>query len=324
MRKNTRAKIVFLDAETGDCGDLDLRRLKALGDVKIFPKTSASQIISRSRQAEIIITNKCPLGAKEFENLPKLKLIAVTATGYNNIHVEAARKQGIAVANVAGYSTASVAAHAFLFILAFAHRFQEHQEAAMRRWKSSSLFAILDYPFSSLSGKTLGIVGYGSIGRRVAKIAQSFGMKVLIAKIPGRKYAVSVKRLSLMQLLEKSDYVCLHSALSAQTHAIINAKSLAKMKKSAFLLNLSRGPLVDESAVAKALLKNKIAGYASDVMVQEPPPLKHPFWNPRLKNKILLTPHIAWASHESRQLLMDEVCLNIEALLKSRKRNRVV
>lgn len=324
MNKNSRVKIVFLDAETGDCGDLDLHRLKALGEVKLYPRSNQAQILSRAENAEIIITNKCPLGESEFKALPQLKLIAVTATGYNNIHVESARKRGIAVANVAGYSTESVAAHAFLFILAFAHRLQEHHEAATRRWKSSSLFAILDHPFSSLTGKTLGIVGYGSIGKRVARLAKSFGMKVLVAKIPGRKYAASEKRLSLPQLLQKSDYVCLHSALSPQTHAMINAQSLAKMKKSAFLLNLSRGPLVDEAAVAKALLENKIAGYASDVMVQEPPPRKHPFWDPRLKNKILLTPHIAWASRESRQLLMDEVCLNIEAFLKGRKRNRVV
>lgn len=324
MRKNTRPKIVFLDAGSVDCGDLDLRCLKALGDVKMFPKTSASQIISRSRQAEIIITNKCPLGAKEFEKLPKLKLIAVTATGYNNIDIAAARKYQMAVANVAGYSTQSVAEHAMLFILSFAHRLLEHHQAASQDWKSSPIFAILDYPFSNLEGKFLGLIGYGSIGKRVEKLAKAFGMKVLVARLPGRKYSQTMPRLSLQKVLEKSDYISLHSALTPQTHSLMNAQSLKRMKKTAYLINLARGPLVDESAVARALLKNEIAGYATDVMVQEPPPAKHPFWNPKLKDKILLSPHIAWASRESRQLLMDEACLNIEAFLKGKKRSRVL
>ncbi len=324
MRKNTRPKIVFLDAETGDCGDLDLRRLKALGDVKMFARTPLSQIVSRSRDAEIIITNKCPLGNKELGNLPGLRLIAVTATGYNNIDIAAAQKYQVGVANVAGYSTQSVAEHALLFILSFSHRLLEHHQAARERWKSSPLFAILDYPFSNLEGKVLGLIGYGSIGKRVEKLAKAFGMKVLVAQLPGRKYSQAKPRLSLEKVLEKSDYVSLHSALSPQTHSLMNAQNLKRMKKTAYLINLARGLLVDENAVAQALLKNEIAGYATDVMIQEPPPQKHPFWNPKLKDKILLSPHIAWASRESRQILMDEVCRNIEAFLKGKKRNRVL
>lgn len=302
---------------------MDWKALRSLGELKLYPLSSAAQITARCRGADILITNKCRLGEGEFAKLPDLKLIAITATGYNNIDVEAARKRGIAVANVAGYSTASVVEHAILFLLAFAHRLLEHQDAGLQRWKSSPFFAILDHPFSDLQGKTLGIIGYGTIGKRVANIARALGMRVLVAELPGRRYPNSERRVLFRSLLQASDYVSLHSALSPDTQHLLNAQSLKWMKKTAYLVNLARGPLVDEAAVAKALLAGKLAGYASDVMEQEPPPENHAFWDPKLKNKLLLTPHIAWASRESRQRLMGEVCANIEAFLRGKKRNRI-
>ncbi len=317
-------KIVFLDTATVDRQDLELGDFLSLGQVTCYPQTIPSQIISRCKKADIIVTNKCILSEKELGALPNLRFIAVTATGYNNIDGIAAKKKGIGLSNVAGYSTSTVVEQALLFLLAFSHRFLEHREAAFGRWNRSKLYAILDYSYSELDGKTLGIIGYGTIGRKLAGLAQALGMRVLIARLPGRKYSSSLRRHSLREVLEKSDYVSLHTALHANTHKIINEKSLRFLKPSAYLLNLSRGPLVDEKAIAKALLRNKLAGYASDVMEQEPPPLKHPFWNSKLKDKLILTPHIAWASREARQRLMDEVTKNIEAFLKGKKRNRVV
>lgn len=324
MRKNARLKIVFLDAATVDRKDLGLQDFEKLGNVKFFPRTNASQIISRCRGAEIIVSNKCVLGESEFRQLPGLRLIVVMATGYNNIDIQAAKRHGIAVCNVAAYSTVTVVEHTLLFLLSFSHRMIEHSQAAKLKWSRSSIFAVLDYPFSDLEGKTLGIVGYGTIGKRVANLAKCFGMNVLIAAMPGRVYPKSQKRRPLKTVFAQSDFISLHSALNKQTRHLINADTLKIMKKTACLLNLARGPLVDEHAIAHALLRGDIAGYASDVMEQEPPPRKHPFWNPKLKNKVLLTPHVAWASRESRQRLVDESVKNMREFLMGKKRNRVV
>ena len=324
MKMQKKPKIVFLDTATVDRQDLDLGDFLSLGQVTCYPRTTPSQIISRCKKATLVVTNKCVLGEKELAALPDLRLIAVTATGYNNIDTFAAKKKKIAVANVAGYSTVTVAEHTILFLLALSHRLLKHDGAAKRAWSSSLTYAILDYPYLELAGKTLGVIGYGNIGRKVKKLAEALGMKVLVAKLPARTYPKSSKRTSLAEIFRKSDYITLHSALSPYTRHLIDTKALSVFKKTAYLLNLSRGPLVDEKAVARALLKNKLAGYATDVMETEPPPLKHPFWNLKLKDKIILTPHIAWASREARQRLMNEVTKNIQAFLNGKKRNRVV
>lgn len=324
MKQSSSPKIVFLDASTVDRQDLGLREFLKLGKVTFYPQSRPGQIVSRCKNADVVVSNKCVLGEKELFQLPRLKLIAVMATGYNNIDVADARKRGIAVCNVAGYSTSTVVEHTFLFLLAFSHRLLEHDRVAKSKWSRSPIFAILDYPFSDLEGKTLGIVGFGNIGKRVARLAKEFGMNVLVAAIPGKKYPATQKRSPLKKMLAQSDFVTLHSTLTPQTKHLINSSTLKQMKKTAYLLNLARGPLVDEQAVADALLKGRIAGYASDVMEQEPPPHKHPFWNPKLKDKIILTPHIAWASRESRQRLVDESIKNIRAFFSGKKRNRVV
>lgn len=316
--------IIFLDAGTMSLKKLNLSKLKLCGKIIFYQKTSPRVILSRCRNAEIVITNKNIFDRDLLEKLPKLKLIALSATGYNNIDIQAAKEKKILVANVKGYSTSTVVEHTFLFLLAFSHRFIEHQEASMKgEWSRSSYYTLLKFPFHDLDGKTLGIIGYGTIGKKVADLAKKFGMKILIATIPGRKYSKNEKRVSLDELLKKSDFISIHSALNSQTFHLINPTRISKMKKTAYLLNLARGDLIDEKAVLDGLKKNKIAGYATDLMSQEPPEANHPFFQKSLRNKILMTPHIAWASHESQQRLIDEVAENILAFQRGKKRNQI-
>lgn len=316
--------VVFLDAGTVDLGDIGVSPLRRLGSYRAFADTPPSQIVSRSRLADVIITNKCVLGAREIAALPRLKLVAVAATGVNNVDLAAARRRRVAVANVAGYSTATVAEHALLFLLACSHRLREHHEAAWSEWSRSGRFALLDHPYADLGGKTLGVLGYGAIGQRVARLAGAFGMKIAIARLPGRHYPATPKRRSLKEVLRSSDFVSLHCPLTAATRHLINGTTIRWMRPDAFLLNLSRGAVVSEEDVAQALLKGRLAGYATDVLSPEPPPQNHPLLDRRLREKILMTPHVAWASRESRQRLVDEIARNIRAFQNGRKRNRIV
>lgn len=317
-------KIVFLDASTVDLGDVDVTPLKKTGSYRSYPDSSALQIVPKARGADVVVTNKCVLGRKEIELLKGLKLICVAATGVNNIDLEAARRRGVVVTNVAGYSTTTVAEHAVLFLLALSHRLMEHHESALSRWSGSGRFALLDHAFSDLKGKTLGILGYGHIGRRVARVAQALGMKIQIARLPGRRYTKKQKRLSLEQVLATSDFVTLHCPLNPSTRHLINRETLRRMKPTACLLNLARGPIVNEKDLAQALLGGRLAGYATDVLGREPPPKNHPLLQRRLRKKVIMTPHVAWASRESRQRLIDEIASNIRAFQKGGRRNRVV
>ncbi len=322
MGKNL--SIAFLDRSTVDLGDVDLSLIRKQGIFKAYDLTEADELVRRSQEADVILTNKCVFGARELESLPNLKLICLAATGTNNIDLAAAKRLGIAVANVAGYSTTTVAEATLLFILSLGHRLPENQRAASDgSWARSSSFAVLDFPFGDIEGKALGIIGYGAIGRRVAKLACAFGMKVLIAKLPGRKYGKSPGRLSLEVVLRKSDFVSLHCPLSEMTRNLINKDRLSLMKKTACLINMARGPVVDDEAVARALRKKTIAGFAADVLTHEPPPADHPFFAADIRDKILLTPHVAWASRESRQCLVDEMGRNIDAFRRGKQRNRV-
>jgi len=318
-------KIFFLDSPTVDLGDLELKTLRKIGDYKAYSLRSEDPLPAETAAAEVVISNKYPLGERQFQAMPHLKLIAVAATGVNNVDLEAARSRSIAVANAVGYSTTTVVEHALLFLLACAHRLRPHLSSVdSGEWSRSPYFADLNYPYSDLSGKTLGIVGLGTIGKKVAALAKGLGMKVLIAKLPGRKYPSGAARLPLKAVLQKSDFVSLHCPLSPLTTALIDAEKLGWMRPSAYLLNLARGPIVQESAVADALRSGKLAGYASDVMTQETPPADHPLLAPDIREKILITPHIAWASRESRQRLIDEIAENIRFFLGGKKLNRIV
>lgn len=330
VKKNP--KIVFLDAASLDLGDLDMSPVFQLGSYRALPRSAPGKLPKPAQEADILLTNKVELGEAELAALPQLKLICVTATGVNNIDLPAAQACGIAVCNVAGYSTPSVVEHALMMLLSFSHRLLEHDGACKSgAWSRSPLFTLLDYPFAELRSKTLGIIGYGHIGRQVGRIAKAFGMQVIVAKLPGRNYAAkkekknaSVKRVPLSLLLRQSDFVSLHCALSDKTKHLMNAQSLALMKPSAYLINMARGPIVEEQAVAEALNKNRLAGYGTDVTATEPIPKNHPFLKKTMKHKVILTPHVAWASRESRQRLVDELGKNIAAFLKGKKRNRLV
>jgi len=321
----SKLKIVFLDAATLDLGDVDFRSLYRQGDFQPVSRCRSGRIPARLRDAQILISNKVPLKNKELPLFPNLKLVCVAATGVNNVDLRAAKKLGVGVCNVAGYSTTTVVEHTLMFLLTFSHRFMEHYQAVKeKKWSRSPLFTLLDYPFEDLEGKTLGILGYGHIGRRVAKLARALGMRVLKGKISGRQYPRSQGRVGLQELLRKSDFVSLNCPLSPLTQGLIHKKNLRLMKPSAYLINTARGPVVVEEDVVQALKNNRLAGYAADVTTQEPIPKGHPFLQKALKHKVILTPHIAWASRESRQRMIEEIAANIAAFKKGQRRNRVV
>ncbi len=312
--KLKKPSLVFLDSGTLDYGDISLSGLKKLGNFKAYFHTKPSQVVSRAKGAEIIIVNKCTLDAEKINALPGVRCIAVAATGVNNVDLEAAKKRGIAVTNVAGYSTESVAQCTLSFLLALAGRLLEHNQSAHSgKWSCSPFFVLPDYPYRNVSGKILGIIGYGSIGKRVAEMAQVFGMKIMIARIPGRSYR-GAGRFSIDETARKSDFLTIHAPLSPLTRNLISEGILRKMKKTAYIMNMARGGIVDEKALKRALEKGWIAGAALDVLAQEPPPAKHPLLG--VKN-LILTPHVAWASLESRENLVREIILNLKIFLRA-------
>ncbi len=325
MGKSRQPSICFLDAATVDLGDINLDSLKRAGRYRGFYSGSREAVLQKSGSAQILISNKFYLGKAEFQRHPELRLICIAATGTNNVDLQAAARRGIAVCNVAGYSTPTVVEHTWMFLLALGHRLLEHHRSVEQGdWSRSPSFALLDFPYCDLEGKTLGILGYGTIGKRVGRIARVFGMKVLAARLPGRGYPKSDRRPNLRTVLRRSDFVSLHCRLSPQTEQLINRNTLGWMKRGACLLNLSRGPVVDEAAVARALKSGSLAGYAADVLSREPPPKNHPLFAAAPRDKVLFTPHIAWASRESRQRLIDDIAKNIASFQRGKRRNRLI
>lgn len=324
--RDEKMKVVFLDEKSVNWqDDVDLQALKKSAMYKSYSQTVVKDIVKRAKSAEVVITNKVPLRENEILQLKNLKMICVAATGYNHIDIKAAKKHGVAVAHVRGYATTSVAEQALLFILNFFHRFLEHDKAVKEKlWQKSLVFCETRYPYQEAKGKTLGIIGYGQIGKAIAKRAKAFGMNVLIAKLPGRKYEEKNNRVSLYRVLKKSDVISLSCPLTEQTRHLINEKNIQQIKPDALLINLARGAVVDEEAVVWALEKNIFKLYATDVFSQEPPPPNHPLLNKRLQTKVLFSPHIAWGSLEARQRLVDEMTKNIIAFQKGKKRNRIV
>jgi glycerate dehydrogenase len=320
--KNPR--IAFLDESTLNFGDLDDSKLKKFPHYQSFATTTPEELLAHASEAHVLLTNKVVLNADTLQKLPALKLISVTATGVNNVDVGAAKALGITVCNVPHYSTTSVAEQTLLFLLSLSRRHVEHHMSAIHgEWSHSPIFCVSRYPFHDLHGKTLGILGYGAIGKRVASLAKAFGMKILIGKIPGRKYAAFPKRVSLEGLFEKSDFVTLHCPLTPETEHLIDLPVLQKMKPTASLINLARGPIVDENDIVRALQMGVFHSYATDVLSVEPPPANHLFFCETLKNKILFSPHVAWASRESRQNLLNIASENISNFFKGKPKNRV-
>jgi glycerate dehydrogenase len=308
-------KVVFLDRETLGEG-IDLSGLISLGEYREYPLTSKDEVFDRVREAEIIITNKVYFGKQQLDAAPKLKLICLSATGYNNVDLEEAKKRGIIVANVKDYSTESVAQTVFAYIFAFENRVKDYDdEVKTGTWARSPYFTFYKYDFEELRTKTIGIIGYGNIGKRVSEIAKAFGMKVMIAKSNPNKNYNDENRKNINEVLEKSDIITVHTPLNDSTKGLISRKELNIMKKNSIIINTARGGIVDEEALYEALLKKDIKGAACDVLTEEPPKSGNKLMN---LDNIIITPHVAWASIQSRQTLVEGIVKNIEKYLQGK------
>lgn len=316
-------KIIILDGYTLNPGDLSWDELETLGKLEVFDRTPAEKVLERCKDAEVIFTNKTPLNADVIRQLDKLKYIGVLATGYNVVDVNQARQQGILVANVPGYGTDSVAQFTMALLLELCHHVQRHSDSVKNgKWAKSADFCFWDYPLIELAGKTMGIIGFGDIGRKVADIAAAFGMHVVATSRTqtNQSHRLNFQWVDLDALLEMSDVVSIHCPLFPETMGLINETTLGKMKRSAFLLNTSRGPIVVDKDLDDALKNGIIAGAAIDVLSIEPPLADNPLYE---AEQCLITPHIAWASKEARQRLMSTAVENLAAFLAGRPLNIV-
>lgn len=306
-------KIIAADGFALNPGDLDWAKIETLGDLRVFDRSSKEDIISRCSGADIVLTNKVVFNRETLKALPDLKLIAVLATGYNIIDIQAAKEQGITVCNVPDYGSASVAQHTFALILELANRVGMHSDSVHKgEWVKSKDFSYSLTPLIELQGKTLGIVGFGTIGRKTAVIARAFGMNVLY-HTPSVKDTDLADYRQLKELFSESDIVTLHLPLKDSNKKFVNRQLLSAMKDSAFLINTSRGPLIDEADLAEALNKGIIAGAAVDVLSEEPPPSSNPLLSAR---NCIITPHNAWMSAEARTRIIEITAENIRSFLK--------
>ncbi|MBQ3518395.1 MAG: D-2-hydroxyacid dehydrogenase [Clostridia bacterium] len=307
-------KAVILDGFCENPGDLSWDAAKELCDFTIYDRTAPEDVLSRAAGAEIVVVNKVALTREIIEQLPDLRFVAILATGYNIIDTECCAERGIPVANIPAYSTDSVAQYVFSFILAHASRVAEHSAAVHDgAWTACPDFTFRVAPICEIAGKTLGIVGYGKIGQKVAAIGRAFGMNILANTAHPEKYAgEDVSFVDLDTLAGESDFISLHCPLTKDTNCLVNAEFLGKMKENAFLANTSRGPVVDEQALADALNNGSIAGAGVDVLSTEPPKAENPLLSAK---NCFITPHIAWAPLETRQRLMDIFVENIRAFI---------
>ena len=318
---------VTLDLTSIDGGDLDLSPLEAACEAwRHHPATAAADTAARLAGARVAVTNKVVIGAAEMDAAPGLALICIAATGTNNVDLEAARARGIAVTNVTGYATPSVVQHVMALMLVWATRLWDQQRAVRSGlWSASDHFCLLPRDFGAtvreLAGLRLGIVGYGTLGRAVARAAEAFGMEVLVAQRPGGP--AQPGRMPLAELLARVDVLSLHCPLTDETRGLIGAAELARMRPHALLINTARGGIVDEPALADALRAGTLGAAAVDTLSVEPPPPDHPLLAADIPN-LVLTPHAAWASRESRQRLIGEVAANITAFAAGQRRNRLV
>lgn len=315
-------KIVVLDGHTLNPGDLSWKDLHALGDVQIFDFTHSGEVAGRAAGAHIILVNKAVIGLSEIAALPDLQCIVVTATGYNNIDVASARARNIAVCNAVGYSTEAVVQHVFALLLELTNAAGAHSRSVHAGdWARQAHFSYTLHPIEELTGKTMGIYGFGNIGRRVGEVAQAFGMQVIAShKHPERDARPGVRFVSLEELFALSDIVSLHAPLSAANAGIVNTALLEKMKPSALLINTGRGGLINEPDLRRALEKGFLAGAALDVLSTEPPPPDHPLIG---APNCIITPHVAWASVQARRRLMDISVRNVKAFLEGNPQNVV-
>lgn len=315
-------KIVVLDGET--LGSIDIERLKELGEVFYYDHTEYSEVKDRVKKANIILTNKVILDRRNLNEAENLEFIAEMATGFNNIDIEYAKERGIAVSNVAGYSTNAVVQHTFAATLSLLDEvFYYDSYVKEGKYSKSNLFTCLDKPYYEIEGKTWGIIGLGAIGKKVAKIADAFGAKVIYYSTSGSNYNKNFTKVEFEELLKTSDIISIHAPLNENTMSLINYEALSKMKKSAILVNMSRGPVIVEKDLAKAIDEDIIKGAALDVFEVEPIKEENPLLSVKNKHKLILSPHIAWASVEARERLFNEVIENIRAFYKGELRNRI-
>lgn len=314
-------KIVILDGFTANPGDLEWSRLEQIGDLTVYDRTLPEEVVNRCRGAEIVFTNKTVLGRADMEQLPELRFIGVLATGYNVVDLKAATEFGIAVCNVPAYSTMSVAQNVFALILDITNSVEHYsKEVKEGKWSECEDFCFTDTNLVELSGKQMGIVGYGAIGRQVASIASAFGMIVAAHSSRSAEELAPVRKMDLDTLFKTSDIVSLHCPLTEETRHLVNAARLSIMKPTAILINTGRGPLIDEKALATALREGKIAAAGVDVLAEEPPRADNPLLS---APNIRITPHISWATKEARTRLLDISVENLEAFLAGHPQNLV-
>jgi glycerate dehydrogenase len=285
-------------------------------------QTSHGEVAARIAGFEVVLANKCRLDRAAIAGNPRLRLIALTATGVDNVDTAAAREAGVAVCNLRDYCTPSVVQHVFAMLLALTHRLADYQALVRAgRWQQANQFSVFDHPIRELEGRVMGIVGYGALGRAVARVAEAFGMQVQLANRPGGP--ATDGRHDLDDMLPRLDVLSLHCPLTDATRGLVSVARLARMKPDAVLINTARGALVDTRALAEALRNGRLGGAGIDVLEQEPPPEDHPLLDPAIPN-LIVTPHVAWAARESRQRCLDELALNVESFLAGGSRNRVI
>ncbi len=316
-------KIVILERNSVGL-DTSVDEISAFGDVISYPNTTAVDVKEKIKDAEIIIANKAPLNEETLENAPDVRLICEFATGYDNVDLAYCKSRGIKVANVVNYSTDAVAQHTFalcFYVLEKLRHYDEYVKSGA--YAAQDRFSNFDIPFTELSGKTWGIVGMGNIGRKVAGIARAFGCRVIFYSASGQSTCTEFERVDFDILLNESDFLSLHCPLSEKTRNLIHLEALKKMKKSAILVNVARGSVVNDEDLYIALTEGYIAGAGLDVTGTEPMKESNPLSKIKDSNKLIITPHLAWASTEARRRCVSETCKNIEAFLNGRDRNIV-
>ena len=317
---------VFLDYKTVDANDLDLGSIEALlPEIVVHSFSNQEEVLSRIEDVEVAIANKVVFDANVFARATKLKLICVTATGTNNIDLEAAKQSGVVVCNIKDYCTDSVVQHVLLSMLTLKHSSRDYS-ASMDNgdWQEGNSFSLLQHPITELSGKSLGIIGYGVLGQGVARAARTLGLRVLISEsfAENNKPDEGIARVPFDTLLAESDIISLHCPLTDNTEGLFDETAFEQMKSSAILINTARGGLINDHALIKAIEDKAIAGAAIDVLDQEPPDSDHPLMQKQYSN-LIITPHIAWAAREARQRALDRIAENIEAFQNNRPINVV-
>ena len=316
-------KIVVLERNSVGL-DVSVDGIGTLGDVTVYPNTTAADVKEKITDAEIIVANKAPLNAETLKDAPKVKLICEFATGYDNVDLAYCKNRGIKVANVVNYSTDAGAQHTFalcFYVLEKLRHYDEYVKSGA--YAAQDRFSNFDIPFTELAGKTWGIVGMGNIGKKVAAVAEAFGCKVIFYSASGNSTCTQYRRVDFDTLLGESDFLSLHCPLSDKTRNLIDLDALKKMKKSAILINVARGPVVNDEALYTALTENIIAGAGLDVIGAEPIRPDNPLGKIMDSNRLIITPHLAWASIEARGRCVSETCKNIEAFLRGEDRNIV-